>query len=197
MNPLRTEWQKRNIGLEAYHPKVQKLADAAQEMAERWFSRDRKQSNLVIVGDPGCGKTHVARKLVQWARGHSGAVLTTHRLSEVPSVMFKAWPEIVSSFKEGFYGVVEDMIEADLLAIDDLGAEHDPSRNAADKLCQILSRREKKWTILTTNLQPSSWSERLDQRIGDRLFRNSMVVDMTGCPSYAVWSMMAGQGGKI
>jgi hypothetical protein len=43
------------------------------------------------------------------------------------------------------------------LIIDDLGAGHDPSGVGTDKLCQVLSRREEMWTLITTNIMPVAW----------------------------------------
>ena len=95
------------------------------------------------------------------------------------------WPEATDGFKAGEYGCIEEAINAGLLIIDDVGAEHDPSRNGTDKLCQVLSRREKRFTLLTTNIKPEAWAERFDVRIADRLLRNSVVLNLA-CESYAL-----------
>jgi len=110
----------------------------------------------------------------------------------LPSVGFYRWPEIVDAFKENCYDVVEDLIAADLLILDDIGAEHDPSRNGASKLCQVLSRREYRFTLVTTNIRPDAWGSVFDARVADRLLRNSEVLTLFGLPSYAVKECLGG-----
>ena len=104
----------------------------------------------------------------------------------IPSVLYVNWPEVVDGFKEGLYGVVQDCFESSLLIIDDIGAEHDPSKNAADKVCQILSKREHKFNVITTNVHQTSWSNKFDMRIADRLLRNSVVVDLSDIESHSL-----------
>jgi len=106
----------------------------------------------------------------------------------VPSVTFLEWPSVCDGFKSGEYGVLDDCFKAGMLVVDDVGAEHDPSRNAADKLCQLLSKREKKFTLITTNVIPGLWAERFDERISDRFFRNSTIVDLGLVNSFSTTS---------
>lgn len=107
---------------------------------------------------------------------------------KIPDTHFISWPRISDSFYKGEFGIVDDMLETDLLFLDDLGAERDPKLLAQDKLCQVLSKRERKHTVVTTNIQPQHWIERWEERIADRLLRNSVVIDLTEVPSFAVMS---------
>lgn len=102
-----------------------------------------------------------------------------------PQSIFVAWPEAAAQFGEKNYSVVQDAIGNELVILDDIGAENDPWKICADKLCQILTRREQMFSIVTTNVQPADWTEKFDGRIHDRLLRNSVVVDLTGVPSYS------------
>lgn len=80
---------------------------------------------------------------------------------------------------------MEDAFNSDLVIIDDVGSENDPWKVCADRFCQILSRREKRFTVITTNVKPEQWAERFDGRISDRLMRSSVVVSI-GATSYAL-----------
>jgi DNA replication protein DnaC len=79
---------------------------------------------------------------------------------------------------------MQDCIDASLLALDDVGAETDRHHVGTGKLCQILSRRERRFTIVTTNIQPDFWEVKFDRRVSDRFLRNSIVVDLSAVPSY-------------
>lgn len=171
--------------MEVTHPAVQTAADACTRLAGAISRNDSLQPLVILCGEPGAGKSRFGHSMVNWARRNSFALWESGVLKKPLSVIEVSWPIICDSFKEGMYGIIRDLMEDDFVFIDDIGAEHDPSRNATDKLCQILSRRESKWTLVTTNIQPSMWAEKWDARVADRLLRRSTVVDMSKVPSYA------------
>jgi DNA replication protein DnaC len=185
---LKTEWQQRNLGLVVTHPKVQVAADACAKLAKAIANNDELQPLVVLCGNPGCGKTELLNRMAKWGRANSMALCEQFwKYRRRPLCLTRvSWPTVCDGFKEGDYGVVKDLIDTDFALIDDIGAEYDPSRNAADKLCQILSRRESKWTLITTNIAPDSWHQKFDARIEDRLLRRSTIVDMFDVPSFAV-----------
>lgn len=184
-----TDWQQRHLQLQPHHPKIQELADAASNLA-KWFANAERMThpvNLVICGNSGTGKTHTARALYRWARTYSG------RLGAV--IDWFSWPEACDAVSDGYSGVIADMTAADLLFIDDIGAETDKYKSGImlDKLCQVLSRRENEFTVLTTNIGMENWESKLDVRITDRLIRNSVVIDLSDVPSYSVKRLLANQ----
>lgn len=188
MTECQTQWQKKWIKLDCHDLRLQEMATKAEKFCGRWFRFNPNPSLLVLAGEPNSGKTHVARRIATWAQSaaikafEDGAGKTWKRL---PSVVYLRWPEVVEAFRDNLNGSMEDMINAGLLVLDDVGAEYDPTQNATNKLCQILSRREKEFTVITTNINPVNWSESFDARICDRFLRNSEVVDLFGVQSYA------------
>jgi len=92
---------------------------------------------------------------------------------------------LLDRFKGGEWSLIEDLINATVLIIDDLGAEYDPSGMGVEKLCQILSRREFRWTLITTNIAPNDWPLKLDGRVASRLVRNSTLVDLSDVPDFS------------
>lgn len=167
-------------------PAVQDMADAGEEFAKAFYKKTRTK-NLVLVGNSGCGKTHTAKRLYRWAIAHAFLAFDCQNWRDgIPSVSFVSWAEVTEGYYAGQFEITGEIIAADLLFIDDLGAERDPKILATDKLCQVLSRREKKFTVVTTNIQPDRWVIKWDERIGDRLLRNTRVVDLSSAPSYAV-----------
>lgn len=177
-HPLANAWQRKWIALEVTHPRLQKLADAAEMFCARWL----KQNPLLlyICGPTGTGKSHVARSILRFCRASASRVSRTRMLSGADW----RWPELADEFKAKNFSALEDLFTTDLVLLDDIGAEDDPFNVAADKLCQILSRREKKFTVITSNKAPEEFAV-IDPRIADRFFRNSKIVDLTGASSYS------------
>lgn len=185
--PCETLWQRKWLRLDCHCQEIQEMATAAQAFCKRWFYNSAGPTLFVLAGNPSVGKTHLAASIFTvcsklgmkaWEAG--GWSLIGH----VPCCSYCSWPVATDCFKAGAYGALEDYLKADLLVIDDIGAEHDPSKNAADKLCQILSARESKFTVITTNIPPGNWAERFDVRIADRLLRNSEVIDLFSVKPY-------------
>lgn len=163
------------------------MATETQAFAERFFSNWRDKSLLVISGKTGTGKTHTCEGLYNWAttvRLHIAA-RGAWPVHEVPSIMWKSWPLACNQINENMTDFIEDAHKAALLILDDVGAENDPWKKGADRLCQLLSKRERDFTVVTTNLKPEVWAEKYDVRVADRLLRNSVVVNLEGVPSFA------------
>jgi DNA replication protein DnaC len=155
---------------------------------DRWFKNEPFRSLIVLVGESRSGKTHVAKAIARFCRAASLNAFESGNWgsSSIPSIYYGEWPVIVDSFKEGNYGAMDSLMDDDLVVLDDIGAEHDPSKNAVNKLCQILTRREKRFTVITTNVPMSRWPATFDTRVADRLVRNSVVIDLFGVPTYGM-----------
>lgn len=188
MTECQTPWGRKWLKLDCHDQRLQDMALRAEKFCGRWFRYQPRPSLLVLAGEPNSGKTHVAKKIASWAQSaamkafEDGLDKTWKKL---PSIVYLNWPEVVDAFRDNLNGTMDDMLSAGLLILDDVGAEYDPTKNATNRLCQILSRREKEFTVITTNINPVSWPESFDARICDRFLRNSEVVDLFGVPSYA------------
>lgn len=95
------------------------------------------------------------------------------------------WPAALDALKNQQWELIDGMMETTLLIIDELGGGHDPSRVGVDKLCQVLSRRERMWTLITTNALSNAWEQTFDRRVASRLFRNSTLVDLSNVPDFS------------
>jgi DNA replication protein DnaC len=179
--------------MELNHLQLQILADEIYDCSARIFYKRKATQGrpLLIHGWTGCGKTHASRSIHAWfnaVRMSIGPVETRNEEGEldamIPDSCFVNWPEIVDGFKKDQWEIIERLKSDYLVILDDIGAEHDPSGIGQEKLCQILSRREFKHTIITTNVQPDNFDARWQQRIGSRLFRNTIEVDLRDVPDY-------------
>lgn len=152
-----------------------RLAVTAKE-SPRWLS---------LVGATGTGKTHLAMRL--WKSLRQRQDFNNHRITHYPTWIH--WPTFISELKDGAgYGFFRSVFDWPFAAIDDIGAERDTSGFAAEKLCNLLSRREKKWTIITSNLSLAEISA-IDRRIADRMLRGESTVVDVRAKSYSVRKM--------
>jgi DNA replication protein DnaC len=87
------------------------------------------------------------------------------------------WPELLNELRDGkAYERVSDMAKKwPLLVLDEIGASRDTTGYAGEQLYTLLARREKKWTVITTNLSMQELGV-LDNRIASRCFRNDGIV---------------------
>jgi len=172
------------------HPQVQVAADAVQAFGFDWF-RHKPARRLVLAGRSGCGKTELARALCTWAGAASMLAWEKRHWGQPPGVAFLLWQEVCDRLEDPRASMVEllsGVAEEPLLIIDDIGAESDrfKSGKGADALGYLLTRRQDSgFTMLTTNVPPDDWQTKWDERVRDRLLRESTVVDMSECPSWA------------
>jgi len=134
-----------------------------------------KAEAVLLVGDPGTGKTHLATALgVAAARqGRSVRFVTAGRLAN----------ELVEARDAVALGrVVARYARVDLLVLDELG--YLPLRATdAELLFQVLSERtEQRAIIVTTNLPFSEWTSvfpepRLCRAVVDRLTHRSTIIE--------------------
>jgi DNA replication protein DnaC len=74
----------------------------------------------------------------------------------------------------------------DLMFLEDIGPEVDRFKTGepTERLRELFNVMKNKWMVVTTNVPVADWEKRWDGRIMDRMLRNSVIVDMSGVPSY-------------
>lgn len=187
--PPNKNWLAKHLKLEtSRHPKLKDLElETGRFCADLWRTPERGRM-LVLAGSNGTGKTHCAEAVRRWLAlvGHSKQFVKRADHISYLDCLFWHWPNLLDELKNDGWDIVPDLFEATVLIIDDLGAEHDPSRVGMDKLCQVLSRREDMWTLITTNIVPSQWQQQFERRVASRLFRNTTLVDLSDVPDFCV-----------
>lgn len=170
-----------------HHPDIACLENEVYEIVRGVRLNPSRGRRVVVYGGVGNGKTRTGKALSRWV---NRAAINLPLVSgdgaggRLCCAFVIHWPSVVDDFKKGYWDL-DEALEADLLVIDDIGAEHDPSGIGREKLYQLLERREGKWDYITTNIVPDEWKNKFEFRIADRLFRNATHVDFTRVPSYS------------
>ena len=144
---------------------------------------DRKE-DLVLVGDPGVGKSHIAKALCVLAAGQERRVLYTS-CSDMMLDLHAALAD--GSLRRR----VKRYTSPALLLIDDLG--YDPLEQEHAREAQLLhkvleGRHGKAATIVTSNLDVDAWAEylghpQLTMALLDKLLFRAIAIRIDG-PSY-------------
>lgn len=136
--------------------------------------------NTVFYGSVGTGKSHLSMAMLQAVNEHSDSF---------KRCLFVSTDELMRRIKDSFsnkqspyteQAMVERLIKADLLVLDDLGAETGAAstENVATDytirtLNAIVNGRMNKPTIFTTNLSSTQLTKMYDKRLISRMFRGS------------------------
>lgn len=166
---------------------MEHLENVIYEFCADYAKRPSRGYRMIIYGENGSGKSHSARAVFTWAKRIAlkiPLVIGTEGECSLADCQCYNWPAVVDGFKNGHWDVIEDMFGCSMLILDDLGAEHDPSKIGVEKLYLVLERREHKWTILTTNVSPENWEQKFERRIASRFFRNAVHVDLSDVPDF-------------
>lgn len=138
----------------------------------------RQRRNIVLYGNPGTGKTHIA------------TALGIKACMEGMSVMFASVPHLITQIKEcrsarTLHALESRFKKYDLVICDEFGYVS-CDKEAGELLFNHLSlRADGKSTIVTTNLAFERWGEVIKDKILvaaliDRITQNAHLVNMNG-----------------
>ena len=170
---------------EAFRPSGHGLRGEARRNLESVLNAalnfsQRAEGWLVLLGQTGTGKTHLA------------AAIANYRLEVGDNVAFVSVPELLdqlrSTFEPGADGHIDVTLdrlrEVALLVLDDLGA-HKSTPWAEEKIYQVLSHRHlsRTATVVTTNLELVKMEPRIASRLADLQVSN---VHQITAPDYRI-----------
>ena len=137
-----------------------------------------RRENVLFVGNPGTGKTHLATALGMAACGR-GYRVRFFRLTELATLLMEARDE------RSLLGLKARLAKLDLLILDELGYVP-ASKVGAELLFDVISSAyERTSLIVTTNLPFEYWtevlgSERLTGALLDRLTHRVHILEANG-----------------
>jgi len=133
--------------------------------------------NVVVVGPNGVGKTTISQNLVHQAvlRGHTARLVTA---SEMLNELAQQDSPTALARRLHRYS------QPHLLAVDEVGYLSYDTRHA-DLLFEVVSRRQQKSTVITTNRPFKEWNEVFPNAscvvaLVDRLIHKAEVVEIEG-----------------
>lgn len=150
----------------------------AVEFAELF--RDGTTEGLMLWGEPGNGKSHLMAAVTNELLGHGYAVV----FMSVPDLLARIRGTFDNGSRETEKDLIQMLLEADLLILDDVGAENitkkdDGTSWVQDVLFRIIDGRYKalKPTCYTSNLYYEDLGQRLGDRILDRILGETLIIE--------------------
>jgi DNA replication protein DnaC len=166
----------------AYNESLERAAAAARRVAEAFPVADR---GLLLEGQPGVGKTHLAVAVLKHAIRASGARGIFYDTRDLLRIIRSTYD---ASIRATELDVLRPVLTADLLVLDDLGAEK-TSEWVEETMNLIVNTRynERRLTVFTSNFpdipddtEPNALVARVGHRMRSRLHEMCEFVELDG-----------------
>lgn len=172
----------------------EKPLQEAKEEAERFLrlmvEDERHPYCLTFCGPSGVGKTMLASIMwravapfggISWTPIGEGRYVRESKRD----CCWLDWRGATTDMKRGQWDAADAAQQAWFTVIDDIGAEHDPTRACTAVLDRVL-RSRRGWTVLTCNLPLAEIADKLDARISSWMIRDDNLVTEVNTIDYAM-----------
>lgn len=129
--------------------------------------------NLLLIGTPGTGKTHLSASIIRNILHNSTKSARHYTSAEITQKMMDTWSDASRSEKE----VIDHFSSFDLLVIDEYGL-HDRYEKRLEMVHKVLYNRydNMKSTLLISNFTLDNMQQDLGVRLWSRLHENNLIV---------------------
>src|SRR3989442_1667350 len=146
------------------------------QLASGQFIRQRR--DVLLIGPPGLGKSHLAQAIGQHAIKAGFLVLYRSIFDAVRELQAEASPAELNR-------ALARYLKPDLLIVDDMGLKTLPAKAGEILLEIILRRYENRSTFMTSNRPIEEWGKLLNDAstataILDRFLHHAEIIEMTG-----------------
>lgn len=154
--------------------RAEKVHAACRRYVETWPERFEKGSSLILSGDVGTGKTHLACAIAK-------ALVNKHQASAHYTTVLRAIQRVRSTYGQGAGETEQDVLDhlssVDLLILDEVGMQSG-SNHEHNTLFEILNRRYENVlpTIVISNLGIKELVDAIGDRLVDRLKEHGAVL---------------------
>ena len=142
--------------------------------------RDGETFNLILQGNQGAGKSHLAYATLRELNSLETSCLFVN-VESMLRLIKDSFSNRESKYTENYF--IELMSEVDYLVLDDIGAETgaiDTDKTATDFVQRVLyaitTTRQDKSTIITTNLKGETLFKMYDRKLVSRLFKKPKYI---------------------
>jgi len=170
-----------NFKTDKYNKDLYKLA---VEYCNEWTRMKKENTGMILMGPPGVGKSYLSFCIANELLNKFVPVIAISTIG----IINKIYSSYNSYGEEGEAHIINSLKNADLLVLDDLGAEHTSARGKEKQIIYSIidSRvRQGKPIIITTNLNKQQLREKLisEDRIDrsfDRLTAVAPILEIEG-----------------
>jgi DNA replication protein DnaC len=136
------------------------------------------KENIILVGQSGTGKTHLAISFAIKALSKEYSVYFT----TVSDLLYNLH---IAKADNSYPRKLKQIVNYDLLILDELGFKQLPKYSSDDFFAIISKRYEHKSTIITTNKEIEEWNDIFDEEvltraIVDRLMHHASIFNIRG-----------------
>lgn len=159
-------------------PEKARALAACKALAERIVDNPRRAPSLILCGNPGTGKTHLASALIQHTDKH-GRDVRKRNAADIFRTIKATWG---GDSERSERDVLDLAGSLDLLVIDEVGTQHGSDTERL-MMFEIINRRYENClpTVLISNLSVDRLREEVGERVIDRLREDGgKMIPFTG-----------------